>query len=365
MSAVPRIAVIGTVGVPARYGGFETLAEQLAVGITPERAQLLLYCQRSAYPEVSGSPEFAGHRRVFLPLKANGPGSMIHDFLALLHAALVGRANVFLVLGYSGAWALPLIRLLRPGARIVSNIDGMEWRREKFGPMARRVLRLLESFATCFSHVVIADNAALMVLARQLHGIDTVLIAYGGDHTLVPPGSSALEPGYVLSIARIEPENNSHVILAACARSAVRLVFVGNWTASTYGRQLQQRYRGSPNLTLLDPVYDQSTLAAIRSGAVAYLHGHSVGGSNPSLIEAVFHSSRILAYDCSFNRATLEESGAYFATEDALVQLLAQSESGRIAKEPLGALRQRYRWKDIVDAYLRVCVGAAGDRHNV
>jgi len=263
-----KIAIIGTVGVPARYGGFETLAEQLARGIPPADHELVLYCQRSAYPEMKEAEPFVGHRRVLVPLRANGAASMVHDLVALAHAAWVVRANTLLILGSSGAWFLPVVRLLRPGALVVTNIDGMEWRRAKFGYVARALLRGLEWFATRFSHRVIADNAELVALARDLHGVDPRLIAYGGDHTVVTPRPFLdLEPGYALSIARIEPENNCHLILAACAKAGGRLVFVGNWEASACGRELKKSYVGFPRLQLVDPVYDVHNLATLRAGA--------------------------------------------------------------------------------------------------
>lgn len=351
-----RVAVVGTVGVPARYGGFETLAEQLAVGVSPRRAALVIYCQRTAYPELAAATSFAGHRRVFIPMRANGPSSMVHDVIAMLHAAWVARVDVMLVLGNSGTWGLPLVRLLRPRMRVVTNIDGMEWRRAKFGPLARKTLRVLEWFAARFSHEVIADNAALVPVARAIHGVEPVLIAYGGDHTLVPPDAMALEPGYYLSIARVEPENNCHLILEAFAGSGERLVFVGNWQSSAYGQSLKARYADQPGLLLLDPIYAQSALAAVRAGAIGYVHGHSVGGTNPSLVEALFHADRVLAFDCEFNRVTLQDEGQYFGSATALRALLARTGSGRIGASALVSLRDRYRWQSIVDAYLDVCL---------
>lgn len=348
-----KIAIIGTVGVPARYGGFETLAEQLAVGISPEHHQLIIYCQRSAYPELERSKPFAGHRRVLLPLKANGGASMVHDMIAMVHAAFIVRANALLILGYSGAWFLPLVRLLRPHLKIVTNIDGMEWRRDKFSGKVRSLLRGLEWFATRFSHVIVADNAGLVNLARDLHGVEPLLIAYGGDHTLAGPDPYLdVDPGFALSIARIEPENNCEMILEAFASTCKPLVFVGNWNANSYGRELKTRFGSSPYLTILDPVYEVSKLAHLRAGAACYIHGHSVGGTNPSLVEAIFHNDRILAFDCVFNRATLDNEGAYFKSRDDLVALVHQDLAGEILPVALGRLRQKYRWAGIVQDYL-------------
>ena len=351
MTALPVVAIVGTVGVPARYGGFETLAEQLARRIAPARARLILYCQRSAYPDKSGP--FAGHRRVMLPLRANGPASMVHDMLALLHAAFVARVSVCLVLGVSGAWLLPVLRVLRPGMRLVTNIDGMEWRRDKFGPAAKAVLRALEWLAVRASHAVIADNAALVTIARERYRVEPVMIAYGGDHTLVPPVSADgdPEPGYWLAVARVEPENNAAMLLSACAEAGARFVFVGNWHANGYARDLHARFAGTPGLRLLDPIYDVARLAALRAGAIGYLHGHSVGGTNPSLVEALFHTRRVLAFDCVFNRATLGGAGGFFADAEGLRAQLGNDEAGVLAEHDALALRGRYRWATVTGQY--------------
>lgn len=355
---VARVAVIGTVGVPARYGGFETLAEQLARHISTQKMRLVLYCQRSAYPELRGQPDthFEGHQRVFVPLRANGPASMLHDVVAMLHAALMARVDVMLVLGYSGAWALPLMRLLRPRMRIVTNIDGMEWRRDKFGAWTKKVLRWLEGCAVRFSHRIIADNAALIPLAKASYpDLAALLIAYGGDHTLVQPAttvSKSVQP-YYFSVARIEPENNCELILQAFAEVPEQyLVFVGNWNASDYGRSLKARYAGRPNLHLLDPVYDLAVLAALRAGSCGYVHGHSVGGTNPSLIEALFHTNRIFAFECEFNRSSLDDHGDYFANPSQLMKLLRDSMNHDISSDALQLLRRRYRWSTIVNSYI-------------
>lgn len=351
-----KIAVVGTVGVPARYGGFETLAEQLAMSIDANRHCLVIYCQGSAYPGEAATP-FNGHRRVFLPLRANGPASLVHDALALLHAALIANADAALILGYSGAWFLPIIGLLRPRMRIVTNLDGLEWRRAKFGRFARRVLRLLERFAIRFSNRVIADNDALVGIVQGLYGVTPMMIAYGGDHTMVAPAVIDLPTkAYALCIARVEPENNAHLILSAFARTGQSLVFVGNWSNSQYGRHLKQQYAGSPDLHLLDSVYDLSILARLRTGATKYVHGHSVGGTNPSLVEALFHHDCILAFDCVFNRATLDGSGTYFIDEDQLADAITDV-SWPIDAQKLGELRHEYSWARISNRYILVIEG--------
>ena len=355
LDALMKIAVVGTVGVPARYGGFETLAEQLARHVDHERYGLTIYCERTAYPEVTGHPGFAGHDRKFLPLRANGASSMVHDALAMAHAQFRVKADALLVLGYSGAWFLPLVRLARPRARIITNIDGMEWRRDKFSRPVRWLLRMLEWFAVRFSHEVIADNRALVDLAKQIHGVDARLIAYGGDHSLVNPVKfTDLMAGYALAVARIEPENNCHLILQACVLANHPMIFVGNWSSSEYGKELKLRFSGHEQLHLWDPIYDVGKLAFLRANAGVYLHGHSVGGTNPSLVEAVFHHERILAFDCVFNRATLSEAGGYFDNAEQLAEKLADGRSGLIESGRIDALRQEYVWRNIASAYVAI-----------
>ncbi len=358
MTAAIPVAVIGTVGVPARYGGFETLAEQLALNTDAAVMRLTLYGQKSAYGAAEREGDINGHARVFLPLSANGVQSMAHDALALFDAAILKRHSALLVLGTSGAWALPLVRLLRPRLRVVTNIDGMEWRRDKFGRLAKALLRGLEWLAVKSSHAIIADNAALVPIVQRIHGIAPVLIAYGGDHTLVetPPKARSQGLAHWLAVARIEPENNSAMILDSVAAAGVPMVFVGNWQANAYGRALVARHDGDAETTLHAPVYDQASLAVLRAGAVGYIHGHSVGGTNPSLVEALFHTDRILAFDCAFNRATLVDAGAYFADGEALKVLLQTPGSGVIAPETLALLRGQYRWQAIADAYRRALI---------
>ncbi len=356
----PSVGVIGTVGVPAKYGGFETLMQQLAIHVTPDAAKLHLYGQRSAYTAAERAGGFAGHRRHFLPLSANGPQSMAHDALTILHAALIVRVDVLLALGMSGAWIMPLARVLRPSMQIITNIDGLESRRDKFGSWTKRLVKLLEWLAMRTSTTLIADNAALIPIVRNLHGVNPVLIAYGGDHVAVQPAPGEVPRGHWLAVARIEPENNSSMILAAAARAGVSLIYVGNWQANRYARALKAKWGQVLGLQLLDPVYDLAELARLRAGAVGYLHGHSVGGTNPSLVEALFETDRILAFDCSFNRATLRGCGQYFCNEIDLAALLCMPGSGTIAAEPLAALRASYRWQSIAAAYLELMAAGSG-----
>lgn len=353
MTLVKSVPLVGTVGVPARYGGFETLAEQLCRHVPADEVRFVVYCERSAYDEAERSPDFVGHQRRFLPLRANGIASLFHDALALIDAVFCLNADEVFVFGYSGAWILPLLKLVRPRVRYIVNVDGMEWRRDKFAAPARLLLKVLEWCAARTATTVIADNDALADLFRARYWREPVVIAYGGDHTLAhgdAPASDAGPRGHYLAIARIEPENNTEAIIQACIAAGVPLVFIGNWGGNAYGLALRARYGDVAGITLHDPIYDQAALAPWRQGAVGYIHGHSVGGTNPSLVEALFHTDRIISFDCSFNRATLSGAGTYFRDADHLAGLLREGPD-RIGDAHLARLRATYRWAEIAARY--------------
>lgn len=344
------VAIVGTVGVPARYGGFETLAEQLCAHVPPEDVTFIIYCERRSYAVGERTSEFLRHRRVFLPLRANGVMSLFYDALALLHATMIARvANIYL-LGYSGAWLLPLLRLLRPSVNFIVNVDGMEWRRDKFSRSAKRLLKALEYLAARWGNTIIADNAALANLFQKRYHRAPVVIAYGGDHTLVAGSSPEMAGRHYLAIARIEPENNTLAILEGCRLAGVPLAFVGNWSANDYGRDLRRRYGNEPGFTLLDPIYAQVHLDPWRRQAIGYIHGHSVGGTNPSLVEALFHTDYLLSFDCSFNRASLSDAGEYFVDAPTLAARLRRPPVP-IPAAQLRSLRDRYRWSQIAADY--------------
>lgn len=356
-----KYAILGTVGVPGTYGGFETLAENLVrYHDMQQRPQALtVYCEAAAYP--SRPARFLSSALRYVPLKANGAQSIPYDIWSLLHAALRGT-DVILLLGVSGALALPLLRLVSR-ARIVTNIDGIEWKREKWTGVAKWVLRASERSAVRWSHVVVADNQAIAEYVAQTYGRPCEVIAYGGDHALATaPAAEEMLPGgpelYALALCRIEPENNVAMILEAFAALPEQpLVFVGNWDKSEYGRELRRRYADVPNLYLCDPVYDAARLRRIREGAWLYVHGHSAGGTNPSLVEMMHFDIPVIAHGCGFNRYSTEHAARYFASAtelQAAVRALDSDSAARIG-ECMGEIaRRRYTWAEIGRAYFEL-----------
>lgn len=351
------ISILGTVGVPANYGGFETLVENLvryhSAQALPEA--LTVYCSGKSYPKQS--PTYLSASLRYVNLNANGAQSIPYDIVSLF-SAIWRRSDVILLLGVSGAIALPLVRLLS-SARIVTNIDGIEWRREKWQGLAKTFLRFSEKMAVRFSHEVISDNGAIAAYVREAYGVESHVIAYGGDHAVAVTPVSIAEYGlpddYAFAVCRIEPENNVHMVVEAFAQSPDRnLVIVGNWNNSEYGRGVKQRYAAHTNIRLLDPIYDLGKLHSLRSHAQLYVHGHSAGGTNPSLVEAMHFGRPVLAFDCNFNRSTTEDRALFFSDAAGLAKLLVTltaPQAEQVGDTMLEIAQRRYTWEIVARQY--------------
>ncbi|MEJ6390564.1 DUF1972 domain-containing protein [Gymnodinialimonas ulvae] len=346
-----HIAILGSVGVPAHYGGFETLAEQLArhhaAHARPER--LSITC--SAPGCVSKPRRFLGADLRYLPLPANGAASVPYDILSLLRARASG-ADVALLLGVSGALALPF--LAGRGMRVVAHVDGQEWRRAKWSRAARQFLRQSEAIAVRHADAVIADSPAIADDLWRRYGRRADVLSYGGDqgldHTTVALPDWAPKD-YALAICRVEPENNIHMLLEAATATDKPLICVGNWEKSRYGRALRSRYASHPKLWLRNPIYDPGPLQALRRNASLYLHGHSAGGTNPSLVEMMHVGKPVFAFDCIFNRQTTQGAARYFSDADDLARLWRQEAEPDMGRALRDLARTHYRWDDIGARY--------------
>lgn len=357
MRKTRSIAIVGTVGLPARYGGFETLVENLVRH--QERYSLeydlTIYCSSRAHRQRASF--YRSARLKYVPLRANGIQSILYDVISLFSAAW-NRFDVILLLGVSGGIALPLIKLICP-ARIITNIDGMEWRRGKWPGPARFFLRLSEGIAVRFSDELISDNAVITRHIEDDYGVPSYMIAYGGDHAVEVDAAllshRSVPSHYAVSVCRIEPENNIHLILEAFnAQDEIGLVLVGNWDYSGYGRKLRKEFGCNPNLHLYDPVYDLGMLKTLRSKAALYVHGHSAGGTNPSLVEAMHFGLPIIAFDCDFNRSTTENMAIYFSDVNSLRQKLFELDtatSEQLGDAMLEIAQRRYTWGKIAEEY--------------
>lgn len=338
------ISVIGTVGVPACYGGFESLVENLL----PTEKIDLIYCTRKAYD--NELKEYKGSRLKYWSLDANGVQSIPYDVLSVLHS-LIFTKNDLLILGVSGAIAIPFFKFFSK-RKVVTNIDGLEWKRAKWGKAAKWFLKFSEKIAVKFSDKVIADNAAIAEHVLSAYNTKAEVIAYGGDHA-VRATLPEHKDDFSLALCRIEPENNVKMILEAYAQApSYPLKFIGNWNNSEFGKELKKQYEIFSNIELIDPIYALDELFKLRSKAVRYIHGHSAGGTNPSLVEMMFFDLPIYCFDCNYNRASTENKAMYFSSGEHLLQLLNTSnEDLAIAQEMLEIAKRRYTWVIVKQQY--------------
>lgn len=341
-----HFAFIGSAGIPNRYGGFEAFLEHCAPVLAAQGHSVTVTCDRSLYE--TRESDYRGVRRLFIRIRANGTASILHDLVAFF--GVYRSATHIVVLGVSGGPWFPLWRLMCAvaGKRLIVNIDGVEWRRSKFTAWRRRVLQLFDAIAQTFAHAVVYDNKALFDFVIPYCRRKSVQIGYPGDHVLrlsdVPR-----RDGTALTVCRIEPENQLRLLIEGALRSTLKLyTIVGNWSASEYGRAIRKYYAASPRLRLLDPIYDAKALAQLREGCTFYLHGHSVGGTNPSLVEMLFYDCVILCFDCSFNRTTAAQAASYFSDANDLARLIDdQAATGGGRTE----LRKQYTAASIASQY--------------
>lgn len=352
-----RVSIIGTVGVPANYGGFETLVENIIGENASTDIKYTVFCSSKNYSQKQTVYKNAVLK--YVPLDANGVQSIPYDIWSLIKATR--QSDVILVLGVSGCCFLPVYRLFSK-KKLVINIDGLEHRRDKWGKWTRRFLKFSERMAVKYADVVVADNKGIQDYVREEYGKASELIAYGGDHVqcdisgieervLLDFSLSGVE--YSFSLCRIEPENNVHITLEAFKRSGKNLVFVGNWERSQYGKELHEKYGNLSNIRLLSPIYDLKVLNVLRSHCCFYIHGHSAGGTNPSLVEAMFFKKPIIAFDVVYNRETTENKATYFKNVDELISCLQQEDVllKKNADCMLGIAQRRYKWNIIAKQY--------------
>lgn len=353
-----KLAIIGTVGLPAKYGGFETLVEQLIPHVEDE-FEVTVYCSSKFYKS-KDRKEFIGKTRLkYIPLQANGIQSIPYDIISIIHAAFT--SNLLLILGVSGCLMLPFVKFFTR-KKVFVNIDGIEWKRNKWNKMVKIFLRYSEIFAVESAEAIITDNQVICDYMKEAYNYQSHLIEYGGDQAKQEPLTVEavekypfLKEQYTFSVCRIEPENHIHILLEAMAKqSKLPLVIIGNWNNSEYGKGLKEQYATVAHIHLLDPIYDPKPLNTIRSNCYIYLHGHSAGGTNPSLVEAMNLRLPILAYDVMYNKETTENAALYFKTPEDLLEiilLLDDDKREMLADKMLEIAHRRYTWKVIAGKY--------------
>lgn len=356
----PVLHVLGSRGVPAQHGGFETFAERLSLYLAGRGWEVVVYCQ-----EDGGGPvvedDWRGVRRVRIPVSVGGPlGTILFDWKSTWHAA--GRPGLKLTLGYNTAVFCALYRLR--GARNLINMDGIEWRRSKWGPAPRAWFYLNDWLGSWFGDHLVADHPRIADhLATRVRRDKITTIPYGadalGDVDPAPLEALGVAPGeFGIVIARPEPENSILEMVRAFSRRprGSRLVVLGELqpARSAYHREIQAA--ASDEVIFPGAIYDAATVNALRRHSLLYLHGHQVGGTNPSLVEALGAGCPVLAHDNHFNRWVAGDAARYFAGEEgcaAHLDALLGDDAGLAALRAAAEARHReaFTWEVVLRQY--------------
>jgi glycosyltransferase involved in cell wall biosynthesis len=353
-----RVALVGTRGVPARYGGFETCVEEVGRRLAERGHDVVVYCRTSPGATEPPADFHLGMRLVHLPAaRKRSLETLSHSALSIAHL-LAHRPDAAFVFNAANAPLLPALRAAR--IPVATHVDGLEWKRAKWGGAGRRYYRLAESLAVRWSDALIADAEGIATYYDREFGAPTTRLTYGAP--LIRPGDGRLAElglergGYHLVVARFEPENHVDLIVEGYAASdaSLPLVVVGSAPyADDYTRRVHSL--ADPRVRFLGGVWDQELLDQLYANSASYLHGHSVGGTNPSLLRAIGAGACVVAFDVDFNREVVADAGRYFrAPSDVAAHVesveadpWAAAQAGERARE----LAAGYDWDAVADGY--------------
>lgn len=358
-----RIAFLGTRGVPARYGGFETAAEEIGKRLVARGHEVIVYCRRGN----TRSGSYLGMRLVHLPaVRWKFAETLSHTALSTAHL-IVRRKQPDATIVFNSANA-PLLPLLRRRSAIAVHVDGLEWRRTKWSGLGRFYYRVAEALSVRWADELIADADGIQQYYIDEFGVESRRIAYGAPqlHDLPAHRLSELDlspGGFHVLVARFEPENHVELIVRGYRASvaSLPLVVVGSAPyADAYTDAVRAAAGSDPRIRLIGPVWDQQLLDQLYAHAATYLHGHSVGGTNPSLLRAMGAGSAVIAFDVTFNREVLQDTGRYFRDANDVSREVERSEGDLAAERARGIASQRraaaaYDWDAVTAEYEAMC----------
>lgn len=354
-----KIAIIGTRGIPNHYGGFEQFAEYVSVCMVKQGHEVTVYnshkhpFQKSQWNGVSivhcNDPEY----------KYGTIGQFIYDLNCIL-STRKKNFDIILQLGYtsSSIWG----RLLPRNKSIVTtNMDGLEWKRSKFSKPVQTFLKFAERLAINHSDYLISDSVGIQDYLFSKYKKQSVFIPYGAD--IFSDASEEIIKSYNVKpytynmlVARLEPENSIEIILDGVASSSIDDVFlvIGNHDTK-FGEYLQNKFRSNKNIRFLGGIYDINVLNNLRHYSNLYFHGHTVGGTNPSLLEAMASNALICAHDNVFNKSILENDAFYFKNDKDIISLLERvdkKEFSTYLDNNVEKIKTIYSWSSISEQYL-------------
>lgn len=353
-----RIAILGSRGIPANYSGFETCAEELSTRLVSRGHSVIVYCC-SPY-STSDQRFYKGVRRVILPtVRTKSLEKIIYAAISLLHVSFT-RTDVVLMLGLN----IPILCWIprMAGIKVATNVDGLEWKRKKWGAIASKYLLLAERMAGWASDRLITDARYVQDYYMNKYGKPTTYIAYGADVSHYPPGDTLRrynleKDGYILYVARFDPEYNALLVREAyemLRKPGKKLVMVGD---SPFSREYVKQVRDTDNDDIIFTGFLYGAgYRELASNACFYIQASEVGGTHPALVEAMGFGNLVLANDVPEHREVLEDAGMFYKGKDDLagkMELLLNHPDMAITLKSKAheIIRKKYSWDDITAAY--------------
>lgn len=354
-----KIAILGTRGIPNYHGGFEQFAEFFSVYLVKENHEVYVY-NSNKHPYKKKLFDGVNIIHCFDPEdKIGTAGQFIYDLNCILDSRKRGF-DIILQLGYTSStiWH----KLLPKKPIIITNMDGLEWKRSKYSERVQRFLKYAERLGVKSSDFLISDSRGIQNYLKNTYKVDSKHIAYGAKQFTAPNSeflsSFNLKPfSYNMLIARLEPENNIEVILdgVVLANNETPFLVIGKYDVNKFGKYLKEKFKNQKNINFVGGIYDLNILNNLRYYSNLYFHGHSVGGTNPSLLEAMASKTLIIANENEFNKSILKGNAYYFSTElDVKKHLLTLSKKDEYDKVDncYKEIELKYNWEIINKKYL-------------
>jgi len=371
------VAIVGSRGIPAKYGGFETFAEEIATRLVKKGFSITVSCEYAN----ECKNEYRGVKLTYFPFpppKSYFLRKIYENFSDIYFMYKLGKKNDILYLLGAGAGSFLFIpKLFR--TKVIVNIAGVEWKRDKFNKIEKALIQSNTVLATLFSEKIVIDAKALKNYVCKSFYRKTVYVPYGIERIgevkwnsekvnfllskRLKISQSLVAHNYWLSVARLQPSNNIHTIIQGFldSKSKKPLVVVGDFTSKKYGAKINEILKKDKDkrILMVGGIYDKELLFMLRQNCFGHIHGHSVGGTNPSLLEAMIMKNLVIAHDNEFNREVGGDAILYFRDANELAKLVKDIENNpdkyiHLKKAAYDRVKSNYSWDDVVDKYERV-----------
>lgn len=353
-----KIAILGTRGIPNNYGGFEQFAEYLSLGLIEKKIEVSVYSSHNhKYTENTwkGVNIIHCHDPEY---KVGTVGQFLYDLNCILDSRK-RNFDIILQLGYtsSSVWNF----LFKKNVLVLTNMDGLEWKRSKYNRLTQRFLKFAEGLAVRKSSYLISDSIGIQSYLQKTYKVNSEYIPYGATvfndcDSKVLNSYNLIPYEYNMLIARLEPENSIEIILDGVvkANASLKMLIIGKYE-TTYGKYLVNKYKNYNHIIFLGPLYDIQALNNLRWYSNIYFHGHTVGGTNPSLLEAMASGALVAAHNNDFNKYILGDDAYYFNTKEdvaIIVNTVLKREHGLTKlSNNQDKIKSIYSWDKIINSY--------------